>query len=85
MDEIGDMPIYLQSKLLRVLQENQVMRVGGENVIDIDVRVIAATNKNLLEMIKEDRFRADLYYRINVLPVNIPPLRERKEDIEVIV
>ncbi|MCC0630794.1 MULTISPECIES: sigma-54-dependent Fis family transcriptional regulator [unclassified Clostridioides] len=82
LDEIGDMPIYLQSKLLRVLQENQVMRVGGENVIDIDVRVIAATNKNLLEMIKEDRFRADLYYRINVLPINIPPLRERKEDIE---
>ncbi|HBE9436697.1 sigma-54 dependent transcriptional regulator [Clostridioides difficile] len=85
LDEIGDMPIYLQSKLLRVLQENQVMRVGGENVIDIDVRVIAATNKNLLEMIKEDRFRADLYYRINVLPVNIPPLRVRKEDIEVML
>ncbi|MDY6622675.1 sigma 54-interacting transcriptional regulator [Clostridioides difficile] len=85
LDEIGDMPIYLQSKLLRVLQENQVMRVGGENVIDIDVRVIAATNKNLLEMIKEDRFRADLYYRINVLPINIPPLRERKEDIEVML
>ncbi|HGS9062523.1 TPA: sigma-54 interaction domain-containing protein [Clostridioides difficile] len=85
LDEIGDMPIYLQSKLLRVLQENQVMRVGGENVIDIDVRVIAATNKNLLEMIKGDRFRADLYYRINVLPINIPPLRERKEDIEVML
>ncbi len=85
LDEIGDMPIYLQSKLLRVLQENQVMRVGGENVIDIDVRVIAATNKNLLEMIKKDRFRADLYYRINVLPINIPPLRERKEDIEVML
>ncbi|MDN9573261.1 sigma 54-interacting transcriptional regulator [Clostridioides difficile] len=85
LDEIGDMPIYLQSKLLRVLQENQVMRVGGENVIDIDVRVIAATNKNLLEMIKRDRFRADLYYRINVLPINIPPLRERKEDIEVML
>ncbi|MCC0680761.1 sigma 54-interacting transcriptional regulator [Clostridioides sp. ES-S-0005-03] len=85
LDEIGDMPIYLQSKLLRVLQENQVMRVGGENVIDTDVRVIAATNKNLLEMIKKDRFRADLYYRINVLPINIPPLRERKEDIEVML
>ncbi|MCC0648430.1 sigma 54-interacting transcriptional regulator [Clostridioides sp. ZZV15-6598] len=85
LDEIGDMPIYLQSKLLRVLQENQVMRVGGENVIDTDVRVIVATNKNLLEMIKKDRFRADLYYRINVLPINIPPLRERKEDIEVML
>lgn len=81
LDEIGDMPIYLQTKLLRVLQENQVMRVGGENVVDIDVRVIAATNKNLLEMIKQEKFRADLYYRINVLPINILPLRERKEDI----
>lgn len=81
LDEIGDMPIYLQTKLLRVLQENQVMRVGGESVINIDVRVIAATNKNLLNLIKEEKFRADLYYRINVLPINIPPLRDRKEDI----
>lgn len=85
LDEIGDMPIYLQTKLLRVLQENQVMRVGGENVIDIDVRVIAATNKNLLEMIKQEKFRADLYYRINVLPINIPSLRERKEDIFIML
>lgn len=85
LDEIGDMPIYLQTKLLRVLQENQVMRVGGESVIDIDVRVIAATNKDLLEMIKQEKFRADLYYRINVLPINIPSLRERKEDISMML
>lgn len=81
LDEIGDMPMYLQTKLLRVIQENQVMRVGGENVIDIDVRIIAATNRDLLEMIKKEKFRADLYYRINVLHINIPPLRDRKEDI----
>ncbi len=85
LDEIGDMPIYLQTKLLRVLQENQVMRVGGESVIDIDVRVVAATNKNLLEMIRQEKFRADLYYRINVLPINIPSLRERKEDISMML
>lgn len=85
LDEIGDMPIYLQTKLLRVLQENQVMRVGGESVIDIDVRIIAATNKDLLEMIKQEKFRADLYYRINVLPINMPSLRERKEDISMML
>lgn len=85
LDEIGDMPIYLQTKLLKVLQENQVMRVGGESVIDIDVRVIAATNRDLLNMIKEEKFRADLYYRINVLPIHIPPLRERKEDINMML
>lgn len=85
LDEIGDMPIYLQTKLLRVLQENQVMRVGGESVIDVDVRVIAATNRDLLNMIKEEKFRADLYYRINVLPIHIPPLRERKEDINMML
>ena len=85
LDEIGDMPIYLQIKLLRVLQENQVMRVGGQSVIDVDVRVIAATNIDLLSMIKEEKFRADLYYRINVLPIHIPPLRERKEDINMML
>jgi sigma-54 dependent transcriptional regulator, acetoin dehydrogenase operon transcriptional activator AcoR len=85
LDEIGDMPMYLQIKLLRVLQENQVMRVGGQSVIDIDVRVIAATNRDLLSMIKNEKFRADLYYRINVLPIHIPPLRERKEDINMML
>ncbi|WP_341457751.1 sigma-54 interaction domain-containing protein [Haloimpatiens massiliensis] len=81
LDEIGDMPVLLQTKLLRVLQERQVMRIGAQKVIDINVRVIAATNRDLLQMIKEGKFREDLYYRLNVLPINIPSLRERKEDI----
>lgn len=85
LDEIGDMPMYLQIKLLRVLQENQVMRVGGQSIIDIDVRVIAATNRDLPKMIKEEKFRSDLYYRINVLPIHIPPLRERKDDINMML
>ncbi|MFD3157780.1 sigma 54-interacting transcriptional regulator [Haloimpatiens sp. FM7330] len=81
LDEIGDMPVLLQTKLLRVLQERQVMRVGSQKVIDVNVRVIAATNRNLLNMIKEGKFREDLYYRLNILPINIPPLRERKSDV----
>nr|WP_276576089.1 sigma 54-interacting transcriptional regulator [Oceanirhabdus seepicola] len=81
LDEIGDMPLHLQTKILRVLQERQVMRIGGESVIDIDVRVVAATNKCLLELITEGKFRDDLYYRLNVFPIRIPSLRERKEDI----
>lgn len=81
LDEIGEMPLYLQTKLLRVLQENQVMRVGGDKVINIDVRVIAATNLNLLDSIKEKNFRADLYYRINVLTIKVPSLKDRDEDI----
>lgn len=81
LDEIGDMPLILQTKLLRVLQERQVMRIGSYKVIDINVRVIAATNKKLFNMIEKGTFREDLYYRINVLPIEIPPLRERKEDI----
>ncbi|MCC0651676.1 MULTISPECIES: sigma 54-interacting transcriptional regulator [unclassified Clostridioides] len=81
LDEIGDMPPLLQTKLLRVLQEKQVMPIGSHNVINIDVRIIAATNKNLPKMIREGKFREDLYYRLNVLPIDIPSLRERKEDI----
>lgn len=75
------MPPLLQTKLLRVLQEKQVMPIGSHNVINIDVRVIAATNKNLLKMIREGKFREDLYYRLNVLPIDVPSLRNRKEDI----
>ena len=82
LDEIGDMPRYLQAKLLRVLQERTIIRIGSNQVIPIDVRVIAATNKDLKEMIREKKFREDLYYRLNVIPLKIPPLRERKEDIE---
>ncbi len=75
------MPPLLQTKLLRVLQEKQVMPIGSHNVINIDVRVIATTNKNLLKMIREGKFREDLYYRLNVLPIDVPSLRNRKEDI----
>ncbi|MED4235703.1 sigma-54 interaction domain-containing protein [Priestia megaterium] len=85
MDEIGDASLSIQASLLRVLQERQVMRVGGHKVIPINVRVIAATNKNLQEMIKKGTFREDLYYRLNVLPLNIPPLRERKEDLFTLI
>ncbi|WDV47889.1 sigma 54-interacting transcriptional regulator [Clostridiaceae bacterium M8S5] len=81
LDEIGDMPIHLQTKLLRVLQEKQVMRIGSDKVMDIDVRIIAATNRNLTHRINAGEFRPDLFYRLNVLPINIPPLRQRKKDI----
>lgn len=81
LDEIGDMPYSLQVKLLGVLQDMKIQRVGGTKPIPIDVRVIAATNANLQEMIKEKRFREDLFFRINVLSLNIPPLRERPEDV----
>ncbi|AXF55273.1 sigma 54-interacting transcriptional regulator [Salicibibacter kimchii] len=82
LDEISELPIHLQSKLLRVLQEKEVMRIGSHKIIPVDVRVIAATNKNLLQSIQSQKFREDLYYRISVLQLSIPPLRERPEDIE---
>ena len=81
LDEIGDVPFALQSRLLRVLQEKQVMRVGGDYIVNIDVRVIAATNQNLLEKLEAGTFRHDLYYRLNVLSGCVAPLRERREDI----
>lgn len=81
LDEIGEMPIDMQVKLLRVIQDRKLTRIGGNNVFDLDVRIIAATNKDLLEQCKNGRFREDLYYRINVLRVNMPPMREHKEDI----
>lgn len=84
LDEIGDISLDVQQRLLRVLQEKEVMRMGGSKIIPIDVRIIAATNKDLKKKIKEGSFREDLYYRINVLHIEIPRLRERKEDISLI-
>lgn len=85
LDEIGEMPMNLQSKLLRVLQEKELTRVGGTKSIKLDVRVIASTNCNLEELIKQGKFREDLFYRLNVLPIKIPPLRERKSDIKLLI
>jgi len=84
LDEVGDMPLYLQVKLLRVLQDHKLVRIGSNQLIELDVRVIAATNKNLKELIQEKKFREDLYYRLNVIPLEVPPLRERREDIPAI-
>lgn len=84
LDEVGEMDLCLQSRLLRVIQEREVMRLGGDSVIKIDTRIIAATNKNLKELVKKGKFRKDLYYRLNVLPLEIIPLRERKEDILIL-
>ena len=85
LDEIGDMSLKTQAKILRVLQEQKIQRVGGSRTISVDVRVIAASNKNLEEEIEKDRFREDLFYRLNVLPINVPPLRKRTDDIPVLV
>ncbi|UCE08226.1 MAG: sigma-54-dependent Fis family transcriptional regulator, partial [bacterium] len=85
LDEIGDMPLNIQAKLLRVLQNKEVVRLGGVEKIDIDVRVLAATNQDLEEMINLNKFRSDLFYRINTFPIYLPPLRERKEDLPELI
>jgi DNA-binding NtrC family response regulator len=84
LDEIGDTSLGMQTNILRVLQEHEFMRVGGTEAIKTDVRIIAATNKNLEQGVKEGRFREDLYYRLNVIPILCPPLRERGDDIDTL-
>ncbi|EPF5154885.1 sigma 54-interacting transcriptional regulator [Escherichia coli] len=85
LDEIGDMPLMLQAKLLRAIEAREILPIGASNPIQVDIRIISATNQNLAQFIAEGKFREDLFYRLNVIPITLPPLRERQEDIELLV
>jgi two-component system response regulator AtoC len=85
LDEVGDLDLAIQAKLLRVLQEQEITRVGGQDPIRVDVRIVAATNRDLEGLVKEGRFRDDLYYRLNVIPIRLPPLRERTTDLPALM
>jgi transcriptional regulator with GAF, ATPase, and Fis domain len=85
LDEVGDMSLQAQAKVLRAIEDGKIERVGGGKKIEVDVRIISATNKELKEEIEKEKFREDLFHRLNVIPINIPPLRERKEDIPILV
>lgn len=85
LDEIGEIDISIQTRLLRVLEERRIMRLGDDKIIPVNVRIIAATNKNLQEMVKKNQFREDFFYRLNVLAIELPPLRNRKSDLEMLI
>ena len=85
LDEVADIPVNFQVKLLRAIQEKEFQRLGSSQFINVDVRIISATNRNIEQLVKEEKFRADLFFRLNVIPIEIPPLRKRKEDIPMLV
>lgn len=85
LDEIGDLPLNLQARLLRALEEKEIMRIGGDSIIPVDVRIVAATNRDLLKLVKEGKFRRDLFFRLNVFQITIPPLRKRRGDIKLLI